>query len=137
MSHVKIIPIEHIPNYWPDVESRIVDACLYNGGRYSAEDCLNELLSKQKQLWLANNNEGIIITQIIDFPQIRCCSIDVCTGSNFVAWGDLVSVIECWARNQDCSQMFLIARAGMEKLLRQHGYTKTHSVFEKELKELH
>lgn len=137
MSYVKLIQAEHIPNYWPNIESRVVAACLYNGGRYSSEDCLQELLSKQKQLWLANDSEGVIITQIIDFPQMRCCSIDICTGENLAEWGDLVSVIECWARNQECSQMFLIARPGMEKLLKQHGYLKTHSVFEKELRELH
>lgn len=137
LNRIALIPTAKIPECWPMIEERIAAACMYNGGRYGSDDCLEELKSNQKQLWIVHEGSGIVITQLIDFPRMRSCSIDVCTGNNLDAWSNLLGVIENWARAQGCAQMFLIARPGMEKLLKAHGYVKTHTVFEKELGEIH
>lgn len=130
-----LVPCQKINPIWPLVDSVIDDACKYNGSRYNASDVLAELMRSEKQLWLAGDDEikGVIITGTIQFPQIKCCMIDICTGRDLHEWSHMLPQIENWARQQQCGQMFFVARLGMEKTLKQHGYRKTHAFFEKDL----
>lgn len=131
-----LIPPEELPKVWENVRPWISAACGYNGNRYTAEDSMQEIARGEKQLWLAAIEDitiGVAITAIMEFPQKRCCIIDICTGERFGEWSYLIQNVEEWAKQKGCEQMFLIARPGMEKLLKDHGYLKTHSVFEKEL----
>lgn len=120
---------------WELVRPWIEAACLYNGGRYSFEDCRKEIEEGKKHLWLASDDKikGVILSSIVQFPRKKCAFIDICTGEELVNWGDMVALIEEWARLKGCEQMFLIAREGMGKLLKKHDYRKTHGVFEKDL----
>lgn len=129
-----ILP-SNINDIWPVIELKIQIACQYNGNRYNADDCLRELLSGEKQLWLAIDKtiDGIAISQIIPFPRMKCCSIDICTGIGLEQWKSLLPQIEDWARKLHCSQMFFISRPGMEKALKDQGYKKTHVFLEKDL----
>lgn len=132
-----LIPPHELPKVWEFVRPWISAACGYNGNRYNAEDSMQEIRAGTKQLWIAEIDQsivGVVITALMNFPQKKCCTIDICTGEKFSEWGDLVNEIEKWAILNECNQMFLIARPGMEKLLKEHNYIKTHTVFEKELK---
>lgn len=131
-----LIPPSELPQVWESVRPWISAACGYNDNRYTVDDALHEIENNEKQLWVVKSNNtlsGVFITALMNFPQKKCCIIDICTGENFSEWAHLIVNVENWARAQNCKQMFLIARLGMEKLLKNHGYSKTHAVFEKEL----
>lgn len=129
-----ILPTQ-INEVWDSIEADVQLACEYNGSRYNSDDCLDELLKGEKQLWLVieHSIKAIVITQIISFPRIKCCGIDICTGIGLQQWKSLLPIIEDWGRKQDCRMMFLCARPGMEKALKDQGYKKTHVFLEKEL----
>ncbi len=129
---IKMDPKE-IP--WDFVSPLLKAACEYNGGRYSIEDCVKEILSGEKILWIAKDEEmhGIAVTGIMQFPNKKCAIIDICTGKNLEKWGHHISLIEKWAKNNACDQMFLITRPGMQKILEINNYRKTHLFFEKDL----
>ena len=127
---------DDIARVWGKVERYIVEACEYNGGRISANDYLHELTLGSNQLWLSfddNNICGVTITKICDFPNKKVCSIEICTGNNLANWWKDTVIIEEWAKNLGCEQMFLHARTGFSKLLKELNYKQTHIVLEKDL----
>lgn len=130
-----LIPIDQINSYWKDIKQPIENACEYNGNKYNSNDCLVELLSGEKQLWLVLDTQikAVVITCIMKFPQCKCCMIDICTGTGINEWVHLLKIIEEWAVLKNCREMFFIARLGMEKKLKEFGYRKTHSLLEKSL----
>lgn len=128
------IQINELAAIWPTIYGLVSDACEYNNGRYIAEDYYYDLAQGQKQLWLINNEsslKAIVITEIAIFPQMKCCVIDICTGDTLAEWIGLLSIIEDWAKTQDCKQMFFHARPGFERKL--NNYKKTHVILEKNL----
>lgn len=133
--HIGLVRPEDVNTYWNQIQQLVEDACQYNGGRYSSQDCLEELLEGKKQLWLIFDGsiKAIVITVIIPFPQKKCCMIDICTGSGLSGWLELLVIIEQWAIENSCQHMFFVARPGFEKCLKAFGYVKTHVFLEKSL----
>lgn len=130
------VPAEVVPKIWHRVEGLIVEACAYNGGRYRAEDHLNELMAGIKQLWMVVSGDdvlAVVITEIIDYPRKRCATIHICTGNGLAEWAKFLPTIEAWAREHGCAEMFLMARPGMERALRDQNYQKSHVLLEKTL----
>jgi len=125
--------IADVLSVWGDIRHFIIAALKYNGGRSNENDCLKEILSGERQLWVVDGNLGVVVTGIMLFPQKTCGIIDICTGVEFNRWAHLVAKVENWMKLQGCDQAFFVARPGMEKLLKANGYDKTHAFFEKEL----
>ena len=129
-----LVPIDDINRYWPEIKEDIQRACDYSGNRSSATTYHDFLQKGSKQLWLVKRDDkitGIVVTELVQFPLLVGCRINICTGKHISEWGHLYTMIEDFARANGCKQMFLIARPGMEKIVK--GYRKTHVLLEKEL----
>lgn len=88
-------------------------------------------------IWLAlddkKHHAALALTEIVDYPRIRVCKLLACTGEDASKWIDLLSGIETWAKSNGCGVIQPICRPGWERLLKPHGYTKTHIQLEKTL----
>ncbi len=92
-----------------------IDAALgYTGGSHTSVDVLDAIKNGQAQFFpLANS---VIVTEIIDYPQMSVCRI-------WLAGGEMEELLEAekkiaeWARGLGCSGMEIIGRKGWERQL--------------------
>ncbi len=89
------------------------------------------------QLWLAVDGSGrhhaVAVTEIVQYPRCSVCAVLACTGEDAADWAPLIQGIETWARERGCRTIEPRCRPGWEKLLKPHGYRRTHSILEKPL----
>lgn len=130
-----LVGTHQINEAWSTVEPLITAACEYNNNRYKSEDYLKALIAGHKQLWVAISGglKGIAITYIDDFPQKRCCIIDIFTGDGLEELLEYLPVIEAWAKENRCVQMLAATRIGLSRKLKSHNYRTTHALLEKDI----
>jgi hypothetical protein len=134
------IPVDKIDSVWILVKKYIDDALLYSGG-HNDSDFVHKMLKENKmQLWviwddskktIEENLNGVVVTEIIQRKYTKACNIYILTGKNRQKWQHLVSVIEDFAKQNNCNIMELIARPGWQKILKNYNYKRTHIVLEK------
>ena len=76
---------------------------------------------------------GVVVTEIVKRKLIQSCNIFIVTGRNRQKWQHLISVLEDFALENNCTNMELFARKGWEKIMEQFDYKKTHVVLEKQI----
>lgn len=132
---VYLVARRQINEVWNQVEKLIIDACEYNSNRCNAEDYRKSLENNDRQLWVAIEKgiKGIAVTEIVDFPQKKCCVIHMFTGDGLDELLAFLPVIEEWAKELGCKQMFAHTRPGLSRKLLSQNYRTTHSVLEKNL----
>jgi hypothetical protein len=130
-----LVANHQIDEVWPVVQPLISAACEYNNNRYTSEDYLLELKAGIKHLWVAIDNglQGLAIAEIIRFPRKVCCSIDMFTGDGLDQLLEFLPLIEAWAKEMGCEQMFANTRPGLSKKLKSQQYRTTHTLLEKDL----
>ena len=65
---------EHIPVVWDRIKKYAEGCAKYTFGRFTAEDMVEGLLTKDQQLWIAFDDIGIHafwVTEVITYPQIK------------------------------------------------------------------
>lgn len=124
-----------IDEVWHKVEPLIAVACEYNNGRFIAANYYTLLKEEKQQLWVALGPDlkGLAITSIQTFPQKKCCVIEMFTGSGLDELLENFPLIEAWAKERGCKQMFAHARVGLSRKLRSQNYRRTHEVLEKDI----
>lgn len=128
------IPADKLDEIWPQIEPFIIKACKRSFGRYEAIDFYKNLANRDMQLWVSEKHreiEAVCVTEIINYPHLRCCNIKLGTGKNRENWQHFRNYIERWATEQGCQRVESIARMGWEKIFK--GYSATHVFLEKEL----
>jgi hypothetical protein len=137
------IPNTHIEQVWKKVENDVTQALIRSGGYANSDHFKKYCLDGHCQLlmlWDKDEPEehkkyyGIVITEIIQRPLIKCCHISIMTGHHREKWQHLIKDIEVWAALNNCDKMELIARPGWEKILKNFKYSKSHVLLEKPLK---
>lgn len=126
------IPATEIDRVWPEVFSLLAAACKTSNGRMTTQVLHQDLKDGAMQLWLAHNEAGIsacFVTQIIDYPAAKYCKIVIGTGKTRHRWQHHVKVVEAWAKEQGCTGMESIARAGWQRVFK--DWKRTHVFLEK------
>ena len=59
------------------------------------------------------------------------CNIFIVTGRQRQQWQHLISVLEDFALENNCTNMELFARLGWKRIMEQFDYKQTHVVLEK------
>lgn len=92
---------------------RQIDAALeYSGGTHLFEDIEHLVSTGDLQAWFAPNS--IIVTELIEYPRKRVCSV-------FLAGGDareleaITPLVEQWAITKGCNMAQLIGRRGWSR----------------------
>lgn len=123
-----LVPKEHIDLIWDSIENLAKRCAKYTYGRFTAKDMLHGLLTKDQQLWIAFDDEGIHgfwVTEVIEYPQIKTLVLHFMGGKDFYEWlPDGFPKLQKFAREMGCSKMEAYGRPGFEKLWQDYGYKK-------------
>ena len=134
------IPSSNLDDVWSLVKKDISEALSYSGNHTDAQfvyDCIKE---KKMQLWVVWNKDkpttlekyyGVVVTEIVKRKLIQSCNIFIVTGKHRQKWQHLISVLEDFAIENNCTNMELIARKGWQRIMEQFDYKQTHVVLEK------
>jgi hypothetical protein len=76
---------------------------------------------------------GVVVTEIVKRKLIQSCNIFIVTGRHRQQWQHLISVLEDFAIENNCTNMELIARKGWQRIMEQFDYKQTHVVLEKSI----
>lgn len=104
---------------------RALDQC---GGTHDFDDVVYLIRRRLAHLW--PGERSVIVTEIIEAPNLRYCSI-------WLAGGDLTELLEmekrvaAWAREQGCKRIIANGRGGWAKVLT--DYRTAFISYEKEL----
>ena len=109
---------EHIPEIWPAVEG-FIDSTLLDNGHVTLENVYENLLNKTFQLWTPYTDkiDAAVVTTIYNVRGRKNCTIISCGGTNMKDWIHLISLIEDWARDNDCVQLKVYGRRGWARVL--------------------
>ena len=134
------IPSSNLDDVWSLVKKDISDALSYSGDHTDSQfvyDCVKE---KKMQLWVVWDKDkpttlekyyGVVVTEIVKRKLIQSCNIFIVTGRHRQKWQHLISVLEDFAIDNNCTNMELIARKGWQRIMEQFDYKQTHVVLEK------
>jgi hypothetical protein len=134
-SQVSYVPIKNLDKVWFHVEPLLQKPLEIDGNAYTPKDILDGLLNKKMQLWIAWKDEKIqaaIVTEIVDYPQLRACRWFLAGGTDIKDWiVPIQELVESWAQQNNVQRMEIVGRKGWGRWLKQ--YTNTHTVLMKEI----
>jgi IS1 family transposase len=136
------IPSSNLDDVWSLVKKDISEALSYSGDHTDSQfvyDCVKE---KKMQLWVVWDKDkkttidkyyGVVVTEIVKRKLIQSCNIFIVTGRHRQQWQHLISVLEDFAIENNCTNMELITRKGWQRIMEQFDYKQTHVVLEKQI----
>lgn len=130
------IPKENINTVYPMVKDELEDILLKAENGFYAEDVLEYLNNNDMQLWIIWDNEnnlkkGFVITEIIERPRLKFCSVFVMTGSNRKRWQyEVMRNLIDFGKQNGCQKGISLARKGWTKIYKQYGFKDTHVCLE-------
>ena len=134
------IPSSNLDDVWSLVKKDISEALSYSGNHTDAQFVYDTLKEDKMQLWVVWDKDkpttlekyyGVVVTEIVKRKLIQSCNIFIVTGRHRQKWQHLISVLEDFALENNCTNMELIARAGWKRIMEQFDYKQTHVVLEK------
>ena len=136
------IPSSNLDDVWNLVKKDISEALAYSGNHTNADFVYDVLKKKTMQLWVVWDKDkptalekyyGVVVTEIVERKLKKSCNLFIVTGRHRQKWQHLISVLEDFALENNCTNMELFARKGWEKIMEQFDYKKTHVVLEKQI----
>ena len=136
------IPSSNLDDVWSLVKKDISEALSYSGNHTDAQFVYDTLKQNKMQLWIVWDKDkeatidkyyGVVVTEIIKRKLIQSCNIFIVTGRHRQKWQHLISVLEDFATDNNCTNMELIARKGWQRIMEQFDYKQTHVVLEKQI----
>ena len=131
---VLVLP-HHVSGHWLEVEPMIAQALKRGHSHWSALNIFEYLLKGEMLLWLSKRGDEIEacgVTQIINYPLSRVCSILVISGKVSENWLRFEADFTEYARKQYCTQMEGYGRRGWQRLAPE-GWEPIQVVFRKKL----
>ena len=134
------IPSSNLDDVWNLVKKDISEALSYSGNHTDAQFVYDTLKEDKMQLWVVWDKDkpttlekyyGVVVTEIVKRKLIQSCNIFIVTGRHRQQWQHLISVLEDFAIENNCTNMELIARKGWKRIMEQFDYKQTHVVLEK------
>ena len=138
------IPSSNLDDVWSLVKKDISEALSYSGNHTDAQFVYDTLKEDKMQLWVVWDKDkpttlekyyGVVVTEIVKRKLIQSCNIFIVTGRHRQQWQHLISVLEDFALENNCTNMELIARKGWQRIMEQFDYKQTHVVLEKPIKQ--
>ena len=135
---ITLVPSEHLYSLWFEVQDYLAPAVARANGRWNLECLYAAIVSGHQHLWLAFDKDkhidGVWTTEFIDYPCKRMLAIQFLGGSKITDWGwEMIDRTSSWAADNGCSGIEATGRAGFWKWLEQDGFTRSYTVYEKEL----
>jgi hypothetical protein len=129
-----LVPREHIPVVWDSIKGFAEGCAKYTYGRFTADDILDELLTKDQQLWTAFDKDGIHafwVTEVIKYPQTKVLVMHFTGGNRIEEWQTIgLKQLRKFARDTGCTKIESYGRPGWEKVWKHEGYKKRFVFYE-------
>ena len=129
------VPTQMTDEAWPAVRHLIAEALEYSND-YSPEDVLLRIRGGQSQLWVVEKDMlivGCAVTEVACFPRNRILQVWLLCGIDFEKWKPCIAQLEGFARSQGCTFIEATGRRGLEKMIRDLGFTSPRVTFSKKL----
>jgi hypothetical protein len=130
---MKISAILDIDQVWADIESYIEGAAKYTHGRYTADDIRQTFKEGGQQLWIAYDDKiyGAVITEIVEYPQMRALVMHFTGGIELPKWKDeMLSVLRSFAKDTNCKTIESFGRTGWKKVFSKDGFKSKFMFYE-------
>ena len=130
---MKISAILDIDQVWADIESYIEGAAKYTHGRYTADDIKQTFKEGGQQLWIAYDDKiyGAVITEIMEYPQMRALVMHFTGGIQLPKWKDeMLSVLRSFAKDANCQTIESFGRTGWKKVFSKDGFKSKFMFYE-------
>lgn len=132
-----IVDIKDVQYVWPKVEPMLDKVCQRSQGELLAKDYLPYIMDGDMQLWLALDEDKIVIsmvTQFIHYPQKKILRVIAISGEKFLeAHENFNDMFESFAIDNGCTALELWGRKGWKKMLPE--WNDSYIVYTKEIKE--
>ena len=129
---------ESVETWWPLVEEYLSSALKYGLGEYSIEDIKKSCKSRDMQLWVKFNKEGVegaFITKISKYPQKNLLCVILLGGNEFIEWRDEAdALLNAFGKEHNCEYVELFGRKGWRNMLKDIDYKEITRLFAKEIK---
>jgi hypothetical protein len=112
---------------------RIEEALRLGGGTHTFGDLAQRVANRRAQWWQSQDERGVIITELLDFPRLRAVNYWIAAG-DLEACASLVPQIEAWAIGEGCVRAIGQGRAGFARWARSLGAVTVGTAFAKELR---
>jgi hypothetical protein len=128
---------ENIEGWWPLVQEYLIAALEYGLGEYSIEDIKKSCKSKNMQLWVNFDREGVqgaFITKVSVYPQKNILCVLLLGGNEFMKWRDEAdALLNAFGKEKNCEYVELFGRKGWGKVLKDINYEEQTRLFAKEI----
>ena len=129
---------ENIEGWWPLVEEYLNAALKHGLGEYSTSDIKSACKSKNMQLWVNFDREGVqgaFITKISNYPQKKILCVLLLGGNEFMKWRDEAdALLNAFGKEHNCEYIELFGRKGWGKVLKDIDYKEITRLFAKEIR---
>jgi hypothetical protein len=130
-----MIPKEHVANVLPMVLDKLEDVADRSRGRVTVPGLIREFTSGSWQMWFVWDGvtaHAVVGTELYrDIGGLKICAVRFASGDNSSGWVHLISVLEQFARANECDKIDMTARKGWAKKF--PDYKLTHVILEKDL----
>jgi hypothetical protein len=128
------VPSTHVDDVWECVRDHIDRAITQVDTGFCLDDVLEKLRESDMQLWVVNQFDAAVVTQIQVYPQHKVLLFVAVGGSNMAEWLDeMLDVIEEWGRQMGCRYAEAFGRAGWERAVKHRDFHKVYTVVRKDL----
>jgi hypothetical protein len=129
---------ENIDGWWSLVEEYLIAALKHGLGEYSIEDIKKSCKSRDMQLWVNFDKEGVqgaFVTKISKYPQKNILCVLLLGGNEFMKWRDEAdALLNAFGKENNCEYVELFGRKGWGKILKDINYEEQTRLFAKEIK---
>ena len=135
---IALIPPNYVQTLWDDVEKYLAPAIARSHGRWDMQSLYESVRKMEQHLWVAFNKdniiEGVATTEFTMYPKKKMLTLQYLGGKNFNDWcWDMLEKFNSWAKDNECDGIEGTARHGMWKWLEQDGFSRSYTVYEKEV----
>ena len=127
---MELISYGRFGNKLPHIVGNLIKLAELTNGRQTVDDILLEIINGSVQLWVADN--VIFTTRIVDYPQKRMLSVQLCTGYAMESWlKPVLNALEDYAKKMNCAGIEGLGREGWRKILESENFIVSQIVLEK------
>ena len=109
-------------DYWDRLEPHLTRIVEFIDTGHTSEDIAAKIARKEYQLWVVNDWESILVTQILVLPQHKVLQILYCVGMDVDTWKDAAKgVILEFAQHVGAKYIEGFCRPGWTKVLKKYS----------------
>lgn len=130
---ISAVPSNMVGEAWPAVH-HLLKSALDEGWGFEPADVFQRIAQGQVQLWVVEHDMNIkaaIVTEILDYPQLKTLNIWLLAGENFKEFREAIASLESYARHHGCKAMECTGRPGLQKLIQGLGFNRPRITFVK------